>query len=174
MTLSNCHLKLLKQLHQDPDFGNTSVLYAPLVILLIDQYKANSISDYGAGKCSLKNKIIELGSSGSKYYPYDPAFPNYGTPRSADLVCCINVLEYVEPEFLEAVLLDLKKIINKVGLITIQFGPALKKFPDGRNTHLIQKPVSWWLPQLCIYFEILELESTSKGFWIVVEPRSSP
>jgi hypothetical protein len=39
-----------------------------------------------------------------EYYPFDPAFEEYGEPRAADLVCCIDVLEHIEPEKLESVL----------------------------------------------------------------------
>ena len=93
--------------------------------------------------------------------------------EKADLVCCIDVLEHVEPIHLKAVLQDLSRITKKVGLFTIHTGPAVKHLSDGRNAHLIQKPASWWLPQLCEHFEIAQLERIPVGFWVVVEPRSS-
>jgi len=51
-------------------------------------------------------------------------------------------------------------------------GPAGKVLSDGRNAHLIQKPLSWWLPKLCERFEILELHQHQvfgKGFWCMVK-----
>ena len=84
----------------------------------------------------------ELGTTEFEYYPFDPAFSEYGEPKQADLVCCIYVLEHVEPEHLNAVLDDLKRIVIKVGLFTIHTGPAVKTLSDGRNAHLIQKPSS--------------------------------
>ena len=106
----------------------------------------------------------ELGRSDFQYYPYDPVFPEYGDPREADLVCCIDVLEHVEPNYLKAVLKDLSRITIKAGLFTIHTGPAGKNLPDGRNAHLIQKPSSWWLPQLCEHFEIAHLQRDQWGY----------
>ena len=173
MTISAEYLEQQKQLHQNPNYGVASLQYASLVIQVADQIGAKSISDYGAGKRNLQKKMNELGRSNFQYYPYDPAFPEYGDPEAADLVCCIDVLEHIEPLYLEAVLKDLERITSNIGLFTIHTGPAAKHLSDGRNAHLIQRPTSWWLPQLCKHFEIAELQGSPGGFWIIVEPLSS-
>ena len=172
MTISAEYLAQQKLVHQNPNYGVASLQYAPLVIEVADKIKAKSISDYGAGKCNLRKKLHELGKIEFQYFPYDPAFPEYGPPKKADLVCCIDVLEHVEPLYLDAVLDDLKQITVKVGLFTVHTGPAIKRLSDGRNAHLIQEPASWWLPPLCKRFEIAHLQRIPDGFWIVVEPRS--
>jgi hypothetical protein len=79
-------------------------------------------------------------------------FPQYGEPRPADIVCCIDVIEHIEMEYLDAVLLDLKEITREVGFFSVHTGPAVKSLPDGRNAHLIQQPSSWWFPNLCQAF----------------------
>ena len=114
----------------------------------------------------------ELGLRKFRYFPFDPAFPEYGQPQEAELVCCIDVLEHVEPFYLDAVLIDLRKITTGHGFFTIHTGPAIKTLPDGRNAHLIQKPASWWLPKLCDHFETQHLQQSPGGFWIVVSPKS--
>lgn len=172
MTISAEYLEQQKQLHENPNYGVASLQFAPLVVDFADQIKAKSISDYGAGKCNLLKKMHELGWSDFQYFPYDPAFPEYGPPTKADLVCCIDVLEHIEPPYLEAVLNDLKNITIKAGLLTIHTGPAIKTLTDGRNAHLIQQPASWWLPRLCERFEIAHLQRVPNGFWVVVEPKS--
>ncbi len=111
------------------------------------------------------------GAADFEYFPYDPAFPEYGDPRPADLVTCIDVLEHVEEPYLEAVLLDLKTITRKNGFFTVHSGPAEKVLADGRNAHLIQAPSSWWLERLCKHFEIERLQSVPNGFWVLVEPK---
>jgi len=171
MTISAEYREQQMQLHQNPNYGVASLQYAPLVLNLVDQFDAKSISDYGAGKQNLLKKMTELGRSDFQYYPYDPAFPEYGQPKEADLVCCIDVLEHIEPLYLSSVLLDLAKITIKYGFFTIHTGAAIKQLPDGRNAHLIQKPSSWWLPQLCKHFEIMHLQSSDQGFWVAVSPR---
>ena len=64
--------------------------------------------------------MVALGKKNVKYYPYDPVFPEYGEPKEADLVCCIDVLEHIEPPYLKNVLQDLSKITNKIGFFTNQ------------------------------------------------------
>jgi hypothetical protein len=171
MTISPEYLAQQKLLHQNPNYGVASLYYAPLVIEIAEKINAKSISDYGAGKCNLKKKMQELGRTEFQYFPYDPAFPEYGQPKNADLVCCIDVLEHVEPKYLDQVLNDLKEIVSKTGLFTIHTGPAVKKLSDGQNAHLIQEPSSWWLPRLCERFEIAHLNRAPNGFWIIVEPK---
>ncbi len=170
MTISPAYLEQQKQLHQNPNYGVASLQYAELVIAVADQVKAKSIADYGAGKCNLRKKMTELGRPEFDYFPYDPVFPDYGAPHPADLVACIDVLEHIEMEHLDAVLADLKGIMQRVGVFTIHTGPAIKHLPDGRNAHLIQQPPSWWLPRLCRFFEIVHLQRTPGGFWLLVEP----
>ena len=138
---------------------------------LVALYEVRSLSDYGAGKQNLLHGLNNLGVTALDYFPYDPAFPEYGAAKPADLVCCIDVLEHIEPMFLDAVLDDLRAITVKRGFYSVHCNPARKHLPDGRNAHLIQQPTSWWLPRLCQHFEIRRLETTPNGFWIVTEPK---
>jgi hypothetical protein len=173
LTISPAYLEQQKALHLDPDYGVASVAFAPLVKEVMGAFKARSISDYGAGKQNLLKALNNLGVSGFGYFPYDPAFPEYGEPRPADLVCCIDVLEHIEPEFVEAVIAELHGITPKVGMFSIATMPAKKVLADGRNAHLIQRPSSWWLPRLCEHFEIGRLQRSQEGFWVLAEPRKS-
>ena len=74
--------------------------------------------------------------------PHYLAFPEYGEQKKADLVCCIDVLEHIEPELIDNVIFDLSTIVIKFGFFSIHQGPAGKILLDGRNAHLIQKPTS--------------------------------
>lgn len=169
-TISEDYLRQQQELHQSPNYGVASIGYAPIVRQLMEQFGSRSLCDYGAGKCNLRRKLNELGSTGFEYFPYDPAFPEYGEPRPADLVCCIDVLEHIEPDFVANVMLDLQGIICKYGFLTIHTGAAVKHLSDGRNAHLIQRPASWWLPIICRHFEVIHLQSVTAGFWVVVMP----
>jgi len=176
MTISPNYLAQQKKLHENPQYGTASNLYAPYVSQVLAPFAGTaSLSDYGAGKKNLYKALTHLGVKLSDYFPYDPAFPEYGAPQSADLVCCIDVLEHIEPEFLEDVLLQLSKITKKFGFFSISTCPAIKILSDGRNAHLIQKPSSFWLSKLVKYFEIAHLETVEDGaasFFVLVTPKN--
>ena len=174
-TISSGYLKEQQELHQNPNYGVASLSFAPIVANLIRQINAQSVSDYGAGKKRLLEGLTKAGVTPKEYLPYDPAFPEYGSPQEADLVCCIDVLEHVEPvepERLEAVLRELASITSGFGFFSVHMGPATKILSDGRNAHLTQQASSWWLPKICQYFNVLHLashEMMGKGFWIIVQ-----
>jgi hypothetical protein len=173
-TISTEYLDEQKLLHLNPNYGVASLSFAPIVADLVRQTGIRSVSDYGAGKKNLLVGLKRSGIDAIDYYPYDPAFDEYGEPRSADLVCCIDVLEHIEPDKLENVLTELARITINLGFFSIHMGPAAKVLSDGRNAHLIQQPSSWWLPKLVKYFEILHLQShqmMGNGIWVVVKPK---
>lgn len=175
-TITEEYRKMQQELHQNPNYGVASLAFAPLVADLIRQTGVKSVSDYGAGKKNLLKGLGEAGITSIQYLPYDPAFPEYGTPRSADLVCCIDVLEHIEPDLVDNVIAELATITTGLGFFSIHMGPAGKVLPDGRNAHLIQKPSSWWLPKLVAHFEILQLQThqtMGHGIWVIVKPKES-
>jgi hypothetical protein len=172
------YLKLQQTLHEDPSYGTASLSFSPLVANLINSLNIKTLSDYGAGKKNLIKGLVESGVHLDEYYPYDPSFPEYGPPKKADLVCCIDVLEHIEPDLIDNVIRDLSKIVVNYGFFTIHMEDAKKILADGRNAHLIQKPSSWWLKKLTEYFDILHLETINdnrgkKGFWVAIKPIES-
>jgi hypothetical protein len=162
------------ELHKNPFYGQASLTFAPLVAELIKKNNILSVSDYGAGKQNLLLGLRRASVFDLDYFPYDPAFPELGAPQPAQLVCCIDVLEHIEPEYLDNVLLSLAGITTNLGFFSIHMEPAQKFLADGRNAHLIQKPTSWWLQRLTLHFEVIQMQMHNyhgKGFWIVVSRR---
>ena len=170
--ISSKYLALQRELHKNQHYGVASIGIASEVKDFFEAGKFKSISDYGAGKRNLFYTLTQLGLKNFNYYPYDPVFPEYGPPKASDLVCCIDVLEHIEEEFIENVLDDIRRITNKVGFFTIATGPAIKVLADGRNAHLIQKPPNWWLLKMCKRFEIEHLQKNPNGFLIIVKSKS--
>ncbi len=172
-TISQEYLAEQQKLHENPNYGVASTQFAPIVAQVIKQMNATVITDYGAGKKRLATALAPLvDMSNIKYQPYDPAFPDYGDPTPAPVVCCIDVLEHIEPDLLDNVLAELAELTDGVGFFTIHTGPAGKTLSDGRNAHLIQENTSWWLPRLSKYFELSVLQRHNVfggGFFVVVE-----
>jgi hypothetical protein len=89
-------------------------------------------------------------------------------PIPAQMVCCIDVLEHIEPEYLDNVLDHLATLTEAVALLSIHTGPAVKTLTDGRNAHLTQQPMDWWLPKLWGRWEIQTIQRTHEnGFYMI-------
>jgi hypothetical protein len=173
-TITEEYRKLQQKLHENPNYGVASIAFAPIVAKIIETYRIKTLSDYGAGKKNLLKALLEKNIILEKYFPFDPAFPEYGLPTSSDLICCIDVLEHIEPIYIDNVLSELSHIVSKIGFFSIHMGPAGKFLQDGRNAHLIQEPTSWWLNKIVKYFEIIQLsrhQIMGEGFWLIVEPK---
>lgn len=168
-TISDTYLKEQKRLHENDNYGRTARLYADTIKKILIDTNSSTLSDYGAGKKILNDAILATGYNKFTYYPYDPAFPEYGDPRPAEIVTCIDVMEHIEIDFLDSVLDDLKRITQKLCFLSIATRPARKELSDGRNAHLIQEPARWWLPKLCSRFDIeyMQLNPKQKGFIVI-------
>lgn len=164
--ISEQYLTEQKRLHENPGYGVASLSFAPVVAQLIRDNGYKSLHDYGAGKRRLRDALENLGVS-VQYSAYEPAFPEFGPPQGADITCCIDVLEHVEPEHLDAVLDDLKRVTT-VGFFTVHTGPARKVLSDGRNAHLIQEPLDWWLPKFRARWTVEYVSQFPHGFFVIV------
>lgn len=141
------------QMHGMYDYGVASVTYAPIVSMYCNKLEITSLLDYGCARCKLfENLKVDHKMS---LQAYDPAIPEYSAaPIPNQMVTCIDVLEHIEPELLDNVLDDLQRLTLEVGLFSICSAPAKKVLPDGRNAHLIQQPIEWWLPKIWERFDL--------------------
>jgi hypothetical protein len=128
--------------------------------------------DYGCGSNLSLTKGLDT-ERDFKYQAYDPGVPQYRKePLPAEMVTCIDVLEHIEVEYLDAVLDHLESLASVALFASIHTGPAGKFLEDGRNAHLIQQPYQWWLPKLWDRFEIqtFQLVSPMEFFIIAHNP----
>lgn len=170
--ISEEYRKLQQQLHQNPNYGVASVHYAPLVAQVLDAVGASELLDYGAGKGRLGQTLRQHIKRPLTIHHYDPAIPDWSAaPQPCGFVACIDVLEHIEPDLIDNVLDDLKRVLAGVGVFTVHTEPAVKVLADGRNAHLIQQPPAWWLPRFMERFELASFNRMQMGFWVVVERR---
>ena len=171
--ISEDYRKMQQELHRNPNYGVASIQYAPMVAQVMEAAGITEILDYGAGKGRLGLALEGMYENPLVIHHYDPAIPQWSQPpQPCDLVACIDVLEHIEPDLLDNVLNDLKRVTARVGVFTVHTGAAVKVLGDGRNAHLIQKPASWWLPKFMERFELHTFKKMPAGFWIVVERKS--
>lgn len=158
-----------KELHKNPEYGSMSVQYAPMVTKLLNQLKVDDLLDYGAGKGRLAKAIKPTHQV--KVHQYEPAVPGWDkAPDSAQMVCCIDVLEHIEPELIHNVLDDLRRCTEFYGFLSIHTGQAVKFLDDGRNAHLIQEGADWWLPKIMARWELIQYQIQPNGFYVLVRP----
>jgi hypothetical protein len=172
-TISESYRAQQAVLHAQGNYGLAALQYGQTVSELVGICGARSLLDYGCGSKRSLLQVLTL-PAGVSYVGYDPAVPAFAAPpRPAHLVSCIDVLEHIEPEFLDNVLDELATLCDPFGFFTIHTGPAGKLLSDGRNAHLIQQPPQWWLPQLQARFKLLRVEPVPNGFAVIVQSLQS-
>lgn len=77
------------------------------------------------------------------------------------MVACCDVLEHVEPDLLTNVLIDIREYADKAVYLVISTRLAAKVLADGRNAHLIVKPLDWWQEVLTQHFPFWQLTITN-------------
>lgn len=155
MLISKEYLLQQKKMHNGA-YGVSGDKYAKLVL----ETGHSDVLDYGCGK-----KLLEK-ALGFKISNYDPAISGLENNKNPhDFVYCGDVLEHIEPEFLDNVLSDISRCMKKEGIFVISTIPAKKKLPDGRNAHLIIKDNVWWKFKLSTYFNVNK-EQVNKSEYI--------
>ena len=164
--ISEAYKEQQKELHNRGQYGIQGKHYAESVKNLAEALKTHDILDYGCGQRTLEKEI------GFLIRNYDPCIEEFSEPPQlpADIVVCTDVLEHIEPEHIDAVLDDLKRLTRKFGFFVVATGPAQKTLADGRNAHLIQESANWWLPKIMSRFRLKQFQAVGQSFIVVVKP----
>lgn len=153
MLISEEHRSAETRKHMtDPEYGGEAIAYVNNISTIINNLGIEDVLDYGAGKGELpKNLVLDHRVS---VHLYDPAIPAISeTPEPHDMVICANVLEYVEDEYIDDVLDDLKRCTKQIGFI------ALKG------------DMETWLPRIMKRFSIESAIKTGDEFFTVVSAK---
>jgi hypothetical protein len=161
------YIKVLNQMHSQAPWGLTGQKFVKEVLEFYAELSANNILDYGCGSETLAKGIAKE-NAGIKVYQYDPGIPKCNKiPFAADLVTCTDVMEHIEPQFVENVLNHIKSLAIKGVFFTIALANCKENLPDGRNTHLSVHPYDWWLERLKKRWNIVNSIDNGKHsiFW---------
>lgn len=141
--ISENYKKVLQTIHESTPFGKRAKFPKHLEQFIQD-INPKSMIDFGCGKGRLVDRIKEV-------YPtisvrgYDPGNKNFNSPieHPVDLLMSTDVLEHIEPVYLEETLKFLSTKSRYVYHL-IACCPAKLILPDGRNAHLIIEDQQWW------------------------------
>ena len=75
-------------------------------------------------------------------------------PEASDMTVCVDVMEHIEPEKLEAVLDHIADKTNKILYFKVCMLPSHNKFKNGQNLHLIIENKDFWLDKLSKYYNL--------------------
>lgn len=162
--ISDGYRAILQETHaKDPSWGTSALRWQGMVRDVADRYGCKSILDYGCGKGELSRRMFGIVN-------YDPAtFPD--RPAACDMTACIDVLEHVEPEHLDAMLEDLRALTREAAFVVISLEPALTILPDGRNAHLIVETGDWWRERLFKFFDLADWQEHAGEVVAVLVPK---
>lgn len=144
MVITDSYRQLNRQLHDsNPLYGISGSKYVLMVRQIIKELGTEDVLDYGCGKRTLERAL------GLQIANYDPCIPGLDkAPEPHDIVTCTDVLEHIEPDCLLDVIADLHRLTKMVCFMAIHTGAADKLLPDGRNAHLTQQGLEWWLAKV--------------------------
>jgi len=172
-TISPQYRTLNAELHNDPSvkYGYKGHDQAGKVMELIAEFECADALDYGAGKKTLSKALKETGFEAIK--DFDPAIPEISAPpEPADLVICSDVLEHIEPEYLDRVLFHIRSLCKKAVFFRVCMIPCTSKsLPDGTDPHKLVHDYDWWKAKIESIFSINRVvEMNDSYFSIVVTP----
>ena len=167
MLISEDYRQQNRTLHEtNPNYGTSGRKYVGIVREMSEGLQTADILDYGCGKGTLKEAL------GFDIREYDPAIPGKDqAPQPADIVVCTDVLEHIEPECIDDLLSDLARLTKRVAFVTVAVVPAKKHLPDGRNAHILLKPVDWWMREFDKHFMWLSLRNEGHSFIAYLSPK---
>lgn len=146
--LTDGYHKQLEKMHRDADlkWGNDGKFHFRPVLGLIARVNARTMLDFGCGRSTL-SKTLKSFEPTMQFTDYDPGRPKKAVLPSQlfDVVTCTDVLEHVEPEFVDEVVKQIAARTKKAAYFVIDTIPAVTKLPDGRNAHLTVREAVWWV-----------------------------
>jgi 2-polyprenyl-3-methyl-5-hydroxy-6-metoxy-1,4-benzoquinol methylase len=169
MLISQKYKELNEELHaRNPRYGRSGSKYAENIIAICEQFSTKDLLDYGCGKSTLAENLP------FNIKQYDPAIEKYSKlPEPSDVVVCTDVMEHIEPEFLDDVLNHIKELTKKACFMVISTIPAKKTLSDGRNAHISLHDKVWWIDKLNQYFDINNVVEAGGDIYVLLERRKN-
>ena len=164
MTLvTDYYRKVLETEHSLGEWGVASTYQAETVYKLMRKWNQTELLDYGAGVGNLYKTLVKFNPNVVVHH-YEPGIEKWNViPQPCNMVVCIDVIEHIEPECLDAVLLDLVRVTKKFAFITICTIEAQRVLNNGWNAHINIKTAAEWQNIFSQHFNILKSNIYESG-----------
>lgn len=167
--LSQQYRDLLVSMHEGQSWGTTGHRYIHEFLPFCRELKCKDILDYGSGRGTIKRLFDRSDSALSAALEakalgqysdlptdfviseYDPGTPDpalWEEPKPAPFVVCTDVMEHVEPEYVDKVLDHICQLTLVGAYFSIGLVKAKRCLPNGSNAHITIQPADWWLDRL--------------------------
>lgn len=116
----------------------------------VEKEKPTSLLDFGCAHGRLIELLKEDFPNISTMDGYDPGVPQFERlpNRSYDCLISNDVIEHIEPAYLDSTLEKIDSYFERSAWIIIACYPAKKFLPDGRNAHLTVQHPNWWIDKI--------------------------
>lgn len=146
--ISQAYCKMNADIYNDSKRSAGGAKHAAIVRQIAPKWETKTILDYGCGQGDFRKALYSL-TIDYEIYEYDPAIKGKdfasGCNYNADLIVCADVLEHVEPDKIDNVMEHIFSLMMKGGYFVISLRETKVFLPDGRNAHILLRPVEWWL-----------------------------
>lgn len=141
--ISKAYQRKITEYHKTHRWGGAVEGKAFEIECIAKDNGCSTILDFGCGYGALNNKIgnklevteYDAGIDGKNKLPVG----------KFDMVVCCDVMEHVEPMFVDQTIDWLYYYATKMIYLSICCAPSLEAFPDGSNLHLTIQTPSWWM-----------------------------
>ena len=139
--------KYLHELHSRNKFSEKNLWYDDIKSFISNEPLPDSVLDFGCSHGALIQKIKNDFSEIKVVDGYDPGVLKFEKKpsRTYEMLVSTDVIEHIEPDFLDETLVYIDSLFEKTAWIIIACYPAKKSLPDGRNAHLTIETPKWWL-----------------------------
>ena len=125
--------------------------FRKLVLPYFEQYKVQTVLDYGCGGSDWEKKGFDglTNKSAKEFFSlktvakYEPA-RNIDERQPSDCVICMDVLEHIFLTDIPAVLRDIFSLSKRLIIINVACYKAGTLLPNGENAHVSVRPAEWW------------------------------
>lgn len=156
--LSDEYRQLNERMHKEHKFDGADALrYVEDIKKLAARFDAKDAIDYGCGCASLGNYL------GIPCQNYDPCIPKYSQkPTPADMVVSLDVLEHIEPEYVDETLAYIRSLCKVAFFVIALLPDGTKLLPDGTNPHKSLFPPNEWERRLRAHWSVVRKDSNKR------------